>query len=254
MPRFSNAMFIALNLISLAMGFAAVFCSAYVQMHDGSACQKTLEMPLLVTGLFLLIVSTLGLVGACCRTDWLLCIYLFVMLISILGLIAFTVFVLIVTNTFVGKKVSQNRLHDYSYWLQNRLADGKNWQEIRSCLADANVCRNLGNKDLKDWSLVQSGCCKPPVYCGLERKNATFWTMPENGPAVSDSDCAMFSNDQKQLCYDCNSCKGGVLANIKREWRLLAVLNACVIGFLIIIFWIGCCVRKNIRYDQFIGY
>lgn len=155
MPRFSNAMFIALNLISLAMGFAAVFCSAYVQMHDGSACQKTLEMPLLVTGLFLLIVSTLGLVGACCRTDWLLCIYLFVMLISILGLIAFTVFVLIVTNTFVGKKVSQNRLHDYSYWLQNRLADGKNWQEIRSCLADANVCRNLGNKDLKDWSLVQ---------------------------------------------------------------------------------------------------
>lgn len=64
MPRFSNAMFIALNLISLAMGFAAVFCSAYVQMHDGSACQKTLEMPLLVTGLFLLIVSTLGLVAA----------------------------------------------------------------------------------------------------------------------------------------------------------------------------------------------
>lgn len=55
----------------------------------------------------------------------------------------------------MGKKVSQNRLHDYSYWLQNRLADGKNWQEIRSCLADANVCRNLGNKDLKDWSLVQ---------------------------------------------------------------------------------------------------
>lgn len=122
------------------MGFAAAVCSAYVQMHGGSACQKTIEMALLVTGLFLLIVSTLGLMGARCRTNLLLCIYLFVMFIWILGLIAFTVLVLIVANTFAGKKLSQNRLHDFSYWLQNRLADGKNWQEIRSCLADANVC------------------------------------------------------------------------------------------------------------------
>ncbi|KAJ4713298.1 Tetraspanin family protein [Melia azedarach] len=238
MARLSNALFIVLNFLSFVLGFTAVSCSAYIQLHGGSSvCQKALEMPLLVIGLFLMIVSTIGLVGSCCRANLLLWLYLFVMFFLIVGLLLFTVFVLVVTNNMIGKRASPDRLHDYSTWLQNRFADGKNWEEIKGCLID-----------------TQSGCCKPPMYCGLTRENGSTWTVPEKGPAVQESDCTTFSNEQDQLCYDCKSCKGGVLDHVRKEWRFLSVLNSCVLVVILVVFCIGCCVRKNYRYDQYMRY
>lgn len=101
---------------------------------------------------------------------------------------------------------------------------------------------------------VQSGCCKPPMYCGLTRENGSTWTVPEKGPAVQESDCTTFSNEQDQLCYDCKSCKGGVLDHVRKEWRFLSVLNSCVLVVILVVFCIGCCVRKNYRYDQYMRY
>lgn len=156
MARLSNALFIVLNFLSFVLGFTAVSCSAYIQLHGGSSvCQKALEMPLLVIGLFLMIVSTIGLVGSCCRANLLLWLYLFVMFFLIVGLLLFTVFVLVVTNNMIGKRASPDRLHDYSTWLQNRFADGKNWEEIKGCLIDTQVCKNLGHVEIKHWSLLQ---------------------------------------------------------------------------------------------------
>lgn len=96
----------------------------------------------------------------------------------------------------------------------------------------------------------QSGCCKPPTYCGFEYKNATFWEVPKSGPAVPDSDCTTWNNDQAKLCYDCKSCKGGVLANIKKEWRHLVIFNSCLFVVITILYSLGYCAYKNNKSDN----
>lgn len=95
---------------------------------------------------------------------------------------------------------------------------------------------------------IQSGCCKPPAYCGLEFHNATYWTTPKRGPAVADPDCKTWSNGQEKLCFDCYSCKKAVLDNIRREWRLLALINIGIIVFVILVYSVGCCALRNNRH------
>ena len=55
---------------------------------------------------------------------------------------------LAVTNAGAGRAVSgrgfkEYRLGDYSSWLRRRVEDGRTWERVRSCLAEARVCRSL---------------------------------------------------------------------------------------------------------------
>ncbi|KAK3040895.1 hypothetical protein RJ639_027890 [Escallonia herrerae] len=286
MVRASNLFIATLNVITLALSFAAIGYSLWYLTHDGaSVCQTTLQKPLLIAGSSLLVVSLMGLVGSCCRVNWLLTIYLVVMFLLILAMIGFTIFTFIVTNKGVGRVISgkgfrEYRLGDYSGWLQKHAVNGENWEKIRSCLVDVHVCAGLAryqksedfykrrlsslqcpNLHQVSLSSVQcarsvnalslSGCCKPPSYCGFQYVNATFWTAPKSGPAEPDSDCTTWSNNQRQLCYDCKSCKAGVLDYIKSQWRKLAIINICVLFIIIIIYSMGCCARQNNKASHF---
>ncbi|KAJ8641162.1 hypothetical protein MRB53_017856 [Persea americana] len=72
--------------------------------------------------------------------------------------------------------------------------------------------------------------------------NATVWNKPEGSTdTYSDSDCLVWNNDQNTLCYNCQSCKAGVLANLKRDWKKVAVVNIISLIFLIIVYSVGCC-------------
>ncbi|XWS37213.1 hypothetical protein CRYUN_Cryun19dG0024000 [Craigia yunnanensis] len=168
---------------------------------------------------------------------------------------------MVVTNKGVARKISglgfsEYQVEDYSDWLQDNFVNNNNWDHIRSCLSDSHVCKTLHSEATfsgfikQKLSSIQSGCCKPPMYCRFVYKNATTWMVPKSGPDVQDSDCRTWSNDQRKLCYNCKSCKGGVLANIRKEWRLLAILNICVLILVIITFNIGCGIRKNRKSDD----
>ncbi|KAL6318997.1 hypothetical protein AAG906_001470 [Vitis piasezkii] len=264
MARFSNVLIAILNVLTMLIAVASLASGIYFNFNGGTHCQKFLQMPLLVVGAFLFVVSLCGLVGSTCKVSFLLWIYLFVMFLMILGLLCFTILALVVTNKGVGQVISNRgykeyRLGDYSNWLQNHLVNDKNWGRIKSCLMDTDICSRLGkeiNDDAaafyqKNLSPIQSGCCKPPTYCGFEFKNATFWVVPKTGPAVADTDCKTWSNDQKQLCFDCKSCRAGLLANIKSQWRTLAICNGCIFVVLIFIYSVGCCAFRNNRRDKY---
>ncbi|KAA8541137.1 hypothetical protein F0562_025117 [Nyssa sinensis] len=263
MVRVSNASITFLNIVTLLLSLVAIGASIWVGVHQGSVCHNVLQRPLLISGLFLLVVSLFGLIGSCCKVSFFLWIYLAVMFLLILGLVCFTVFAIIVTNKGVGKAISSRgykeyRLDDYSHWLQKYVVNDKNWNTIKICMIDAQVCQRLGgsgHETAQDFfkeslSPAESGCCKPPTYCGFEYQNATFWTEPKSGPEVPDSDCKTWSNNQTVLCYDCKSCKAGVLANIKNDWRELAIINTAILVFIIIIYSIGCCALRSNRSDR----
>ncbi|OWM90334.1 tetraspanin-11 [Punica granatum] len=263
MVRVSNVLIGTLNVLSATLSLSAIAISLYFRFHGGSECHKFIETPLLITGVVMFVVSIMGIMGSCGKMNLFLYLYLTVLFLCILGLIAFTVFAFIVTNEGAGKAISgrgykEHKTGDYSNWMQNHIVNGKRWDRIKSCLVETHVCSKLAKQggltiaefDKKKLSPIESGCCKPPGECGFEFKNATNWVVPKSGLAVPNSDCKTWSNQQNALCYDCDSCKGGFLGNIKQEWRYLLFFNIGTIVFVAIIYSTGCCASRNNRKDR----
>ncbi|WVY92719.1 hypothetical protein V8G54_031807 [Vigna mungo] len=159
-----NTVVSALNILSLLLGVAVVASSAYIHIRGDSDCQKVLQVPLLVGGIFLVLVSTLGIVGLLYRVNTTLYAYLFAMFTLIVGLAFFT------EDGAAGFRqgYDEYRVADFFHWLQCYVVNNKNWDE--------NLANNGGrNNDFlifKHLSTTQSDYCKPPSYCGFIMKNA----------------------------------------------------------------------------------
>lgn len=95
---------------------------------------------------------------------------------------------------------------------------------------------------------LQSGCCKPPTLCGYTFVNPTYWISPINNAA--DMDCLNWNNDQNQLCYSCDSCKAGLLANLKKEWRRADIILVITLVGLICVYVMGCCAFRNAKTED----
>ena len=98
------------------------------------------------------------------------------------------------------------------------------------------------------FSSLQSGCCKPPTLCGYNFVNPTYWISPINNAA--DMDCLNWSNEQTQLCYGCDSCKAGLLANLKKEWRRADIILLITLVALICVYLTGCCAFRNAKTED----
>ncbi|XP_058113306.1 tetraspanin-8-like [Magnolia sinica] len=263
MIRISNNLIGVLNILTIILSIPLFISAIYVSHHSNSQCDRFIRVPLLVLAILLFFISLCGFIGSCCRVTFFLWIYLFIMFLLILGLMGFTVFAFVITNKGAGEVISgrgykEYRLGNYSLWLQKRVRDERNWLKIKSCLSEAKVCGSLGRGAVYEKAAefykmnltpIQSGCCKPPSYCGFIYQNATFWSQPKSGVKSNEKDCLTWSNDQNRLCFECESCKAGVLANLKHDWRKVAIVNVSVLVFVIIIYSIGCCAFRNNRYD-----
>lgn len=223
-------------------------------------CVRFLQWPIIVLGVFVLVLSLSGLIGSWCGNRVLMYSYLFIMFLLILLLFVFTIFAFVVTNSGAGKTVSgkgykEYRLGDYSNWLQKRVDNPKYWSKIKSCLVDGKVCSDLtkytsaASFSKAPLTPLESGCCKPPTECGFTFDNATTW-VGKPPSTVSNIDCGQWSNIQTKLCFDCSTCRAGVLQNVKSNWRRVAVVNIIVLVFIIFVYSCGCCALKASRRER----
>ncbi|XP_057545560.1 tetraspanin-8-like [Amaranthus tricolor] len=257
--RCSNSLVGILNFVTFLLSIPILGSGIWLAHKATTDCEKYLEKPIIILGVFLMLVSLAGLIGACCRVNWLLWVYLLVMFLLIAILFCFTIFAFVVTNKGAGETVSKRgykeyKLGDYSNWLQKRVDNPKNWRRIRSCLVDGKICQKLAATNSpqtvffsKHLSPIESGCCKPPTSCGFTYVGPTNWTKVGTS---TDPDCTSWDNSPNKLCYDCSSCKAGFLQNLKGDWKKVAVINIVFLVFLIIVYSIGCCAFRNNRWDN----
>ncbi|KAF7820116.1 tetraspanin-6-like [Senna tora] len=247
MYRFSNTVIGFLNLFTLLASIPIIGAGLWMA-RSSTTCENFLQTPLLVIGFVVLLISLAGFIGACFHVACALWLYLVVMLLLIAALTGLTLFGFAVTSQGGGVEVfgrvyKEYRLRDYSPWLRDRIRDERDWNSVRGCVVGSRTCDKLAAWTLfdymqKDLSPVQSGCCKPPTACNYDTT-----TIMES----QDADCYRWGNAPNVLCYECDSCKAGVLETIRRDWHKLSVLNVVMLVLLIGIYSIGCCAFHNTR-------
>ncbi|KAI3935818.1 hypothetical protein MKX01_033002 [Papaver californicum] len=223
-----------INFIATLLSIPIIGAGIWLTTLSDNSCIKILQWPVVIIGILILVVGIAGLVGGFWRIPWLLLFYLVVMLVLIILLGCMVVFIYMVTLKGSGhlapsRSYLEYRLDDYSGWLRGRVQVSYKWDQIRTCLSSTSMCPELNQsyhfaQDFFNARItpLQSGCCKPPTQCGFTFVNPTYWISPIN--TAADMDCLMWNNEQTQLCYGCDSCKAGLLANIKDEWRRVDII------------------------------
>ncbi|XP_016200579.1 protein TORNADO 2 [Arachis ipaensis] len=251
----SNNVIGGINLVAVILSIPIIGAGIWLTNEPADSCVKFLQWPVIILGILVLVVALAGLVGAFFRIPCLLISYLVAMLVLIVLLVIMVVFVYMVTIRGHGV-IEPNRayleyhLDDFSSFLRRRVRSSFKWDQIRACLSSSNMCADLNQRfrmpqDFFNAHLtpMQSGCCKPPTLCGYTFVNPTYWISPIN--SAEDMDCLQWSNDQTQLCYACDSCKAGLLAHLRKEWKRANVILIISIVALIIIYLVGFCAFRN---------
>ncbi|XP_010559299.1 PREDICTED: protein TORNADO 2 [Tarenaya hassleriana] len=256
----SNNVIGCINFIAVLLSVPVIGAGIWLATETDNSCVKLLQWPVIILGILILVVGLAGFIGGFWRIPWLLVTYLIAMLILIVLLSALVVFVFMVTSRGSGhiepsRAYVEYRLDDFSGWLRRRVKSSFKWDRIRTCLSSTNICPELNQsyRMAQDFfnahlSPIQSGCCKPPTQCGYTFVNPTYWISPIAMSA--DMDCLQWSNDQNQLCYNCDSCKAGLLANLKNEWRKADIVLLLTLIGLIIVYLIGCCAFRNAKTED----
>nr|GMC58373.1 tetraspanin-8-like [Ipomoea batatas] len=229
MVRVSNNLLGILNILTFLISIPIIGGGIWLSRQANTECERFLDKPVIALGVFIMLLSIAGLVGACCRGAG---------------------------EAVSGRGYKEYRLGDYSNWLQKRV--NGNWRRIRSCIEDSKVCKSLIDQGSatpvqsfynQHLSALQSGCCKPSDDCKFEYVSPTNWNKTSTS-SFTNKDCNNWNNDPNILCYNCESCKAGLIDNIKSDWKKVAIINIIFIVFLIIVYTVGCCAFRNNRADN----
>ncbi|GJR35214.1 putative tetraspanin/peripherin [Tanacetum coccineum] len=245
MTRVSNTLIGFLNLLTLLASIPIIGGGLWMAKSTAT-CESFLQKPLMIVGFIILLVSLAGFIGACFHVVWALWLYLVVMLFLIMALLAVTVFGFVVIGPgggveVPGRNYREYHLQNYSPWLRKRIEKDDYWMTVRNCILGSKTCGKIvlwtpADYMAQNMSPIQSGCCKPPTSCNYEAAMMT-----------QDPDCYKWSNDPNLLCYACDSCKAGVLEDVRRDWHRLSILNIIMVLLLIGIYFVGCCAFQNAK-------
>ncbi|CAB4279871.1 unnamed protein product [Prunus armeniaca] len=244
-----------INFLTMLLAIAVVVFGVWMSTHHDN-CRRSLTLPVIGIGAVIFFVSIIGFLGALKNSSILLWIYLILLCFISVGVLVFTVLAFIVTNNGSGHSVAglrykEYQLHDYSPWFVKQLNNTRNWKHLQSCLVKSDDCKKLYKKykTLKQYKLakltpIEAGCCRPPSECGYPAVNASYYDMSFH-PVSSNKDCKLYKNARDIKCYNCDSCKAGVAQYMKTEWRVVAIFNVALFVVLSMIYFVGCCARRN---------
>ncbi|KAK9667826.1 hypothetical protein RND81_13G013300 [Saponaria officinalis] len=256
----SNNVIGTINVIAMLLSIPIIGTGIWLANETESSCIKVLQWPIIIIGVLILIVAIFGIIGGFWRITPLLIIYMVGMLIMIVLLTTLIVCVFMVTARGVGhpapsRAYLEYRLEDFSGWLRLRVQGPFKWAAIKRCLSSTSVCADLNQTSSSaqtffstPLSPIESGCCKPPTECGYTFINPTNWISPID--TAADMDCLAWNNDQSQLCYSCDSCKAGLLASLRKQWRQANVILIVTLIALLIVYLIGCCAFRNAKTED----
>ncbi|KAK9927258.1 hypothetical protein M0R45_024450 [Rubus argutus] len=217
-----------MQLLAIAVVVFGVWMSTH---HDG--CRKSLTLPVLAIGAVIFLVSIIGFLGALKRSSILLWIYLILLCFILVGILVFTVLAFIVTNNGSGHSVTDLRFKEY------QLQDYSSWF----------LKETLKQYKLAKLTPIEAGCCRPPSECGYPAVNASYYDLSFH-PISSNKDCKLYKNARDTKCYNCDACKAGVAQYMKTEWRVVAIFNVALFVVLSMIYFVGCCARRNASRDR----
>jgi len=143
------------NNITALLNFIAFLCSIpiiaagiWLASKPENECIHLFRWPVVLLGFLILLVSLAGFVGAYWYKETLLAFYLCCMAILIGLLLILLVFAFVVTRAdggydVPGRGYREYRLQGFSAWLRNHVVYSKNWDKIRPCLAETDVCSKM---------------------------------------------------------------------------------------------------------------
>ncbi|KAG8367256.1 hypothetical protein BUALT_Bualt16G0053600 [Buddleja alternifolia] len=257
----SNNITAILNFIALMCSIPIISAGIWLASKPDNECIHWLRWPLVFLGIAFLLVTLSGFAGAYWKKETFLGLYLVCMFILIVLLLVLLVLAFVVTRpdgayTVPGMGFKEYRLDGFSLWMRDHITGDDNWGKIRACLADTQICSKLTHKYISageffaaHLSPIESGCCKPPMICGFRYSNPTTWIGPSTNIAA-DADCGVWNNHPTQLCYNCDSCKAGLLGNLRHEWRKAYIILIVTVIVLICVYLIACIAYKNARTAQ----
>ncbi|XP_021818905.1 tetraspanin-8-like [Prunus avium] len=259
--KISNNLLGLLNILIFFVSIPIVYFGIIAnKTHSGGECLDLFRKPFLVVGVFVMVMSIFGIIGGCCRVPSILWTYLAIMFLVLFAYFSVWIFAFFITwkpgggTEIIGTGHKEFKLNRYTEWMQMRVQDKKNWKKIKHCLILGDYCPNLmpGNgTSLRDFNKVElapvlSSCCKPSVECGFSYENPTVWKK-KNNSASSNPDCKAWDNDRKVMCFNCESCKAGMLEQLIISWKAMHLFRTLMLGFLCFVYAVACCAFKNTR-------
>ncbi|KAK1374974.1 Protein TORNADO like [Heracleum sosnowskyi] len=256
----SNNVIGTINFVAMLLSIPVIGSGIWLAMEADNSCVKILQWPVIILGILILMVALAGVIGGFWRIQPLVISYFIGMIILVILLACLVVFIHMVTargsgHTEPSRSYKEYHLDDFSGFLRRRVRGSYKWDRIRSCLSSTSMCAELNQsyRMAQDFfnariTPLQSGCCKPPTQCGYTFVNPTYWISPINNAA--DMDCLQWSNEQTQLCYACDSCKAGLLDNLKTEWRRVNIILIITLVALIIVYLMGCFAFRNAKTED----
>ncbi|KAK4770672.1 hypothetical protein SAY87_031204 [Trapa incisa] len=243
------------NFLTMLVAIFVIGFGVWMSTHNDN-CRRSLTLPVLCLGALVFLISIIGFLGAWKNNSSLLWIYLIALCFILVSILVFTVLAFIVTNAGSGHHVSglsykEYQLQDYSSWFLKQLNNTHNWNRLKSCLVKSEDCNNLSKKyktprQYRSAKLtpIEAGCCRPPSECGYPAVNASYYDLSFH-PVSTNKDCKSYKNSRSVKCYNCDSCKAGVAQYMKTEWRVVAIFNVILFVILSMVYFVGCCARRN---------
>ncbi|XP_010514153.1 PREDICTED: tetraspanin-13 [Camelina sativa] len=218
-----NTIFLISNAIFLVTA-VFWFVTVIILHYRTDECNRSVTTPGIFISFSLLVMSLSGFYAAYLKSDCLFRIHFFIFFLWMFVIVAKAAFFTFLnketgSRLFPGTAIGEYRFEDYSGWVRRLVIKDDDWYRTRRCLVKDHVCnklnQNISASEFYQMNLtpIQSGCCKPPLSCGLKYEKPNIWTVSRYYNNFED-DCKRWNNSADTLCFDCNSCKAGILADL----------------------------------------